>query len=272
MRDRSARRREGCPPSRECVSGSASSATICGTVPGNRSGASRGRSLNAARWRSGRSERATNGGAGREAGRLDRNRGAASHGIDEGLGARVPARQHDQLRRHRLAQRRRPGGHARAAAMPRPAADVDADDRTPRSRRSCAPHDEHDVRRVGVDFGRRRLVTPSASTIAFLTTPRSWSGDASKSERGTNFDREAQAVRRQGACRPTRARAGGRRRAARGAPQCSSTDPRRFATTCGDGTRRPMRRARRRDRAASLPPPASVSRRARRTASASRAA
>ena len=34
-------------------SGSASSATICGTVPGNRSGASCGRSLNAARWRAG---------------------------------------------------------------------------------------------------------------------------------------------------------------------------------------------------------------------------
>ncbi len=98
--------------------------------------------------------RATNGGADREAGRLDRNRGAAGHGIDERLGARVPARQHDQLRRHRLAQRRRPGGHARAAAMPRSAADVDADDRTPRSRRSGAAHDEHDVRRVGVDFGR----------------------------------------------------------------------------------------------------------------------
>ena len=98
--------------------------------------------------------RATNGGAGREAGRLDRNRGASSQRIDEGLSARVPARQHDQLRRHGFAQRRRPGGHARATPMPRSAADVDANHRPPGFRRSGAAHDEHDVRRVGVDFGR----------------------------------------------------------------------------------------------------------------------
>jgi hypothetical protein len=98
---------------------------------------------------------ATNSGASCEARRLDRNRRAASHRIDQRLGSRVPARQHDQLRRHRLAQGRKPGGHARAASMPRPAADVNADHRTPRSSYSRAAHDEHDVRRVGVDFGRQ---------------------------------------------------------------------------------------------------------------------
>ena len=97
--------------------------------------------------------RVTNGGAHREAGRLDRNRGASSHRIDERLGSRVPARQHDQLRRERLAQRREPGGHARATSMTRAAAHVDAHHCTPRVRRPRAAHDEHDVRRVAVDVG-----------------------------------------------------------------------------------------------------------------------
>ena len=135
--------------------------------------------------------RATNGGAHREAGRLDRNRGASSHGIDERLGARVPARQQDQLRRHRLAQRREPGGHARAAAMPRAAADVDADHRAPRVRRSGAARDEHDVRRVGVDVGRdasrrQRLDDRVLDDAAKLERRRLEVG------RGTDLDREAQ--------------------------------------------------------------------------------
>ena len=98
--------------------------------------------------------RVTNGSAHREAGRLDRNRCASSHRIDERLGSRIPARQHDQLRRERLAQRREPGGHPRATAMTRAAAHVDAHHRTPRVRRPRAARDEHDVGRVGVDFGR----------------------------------------------------------------------------------------------------------------------
>ena len=117
-------------------------------------------------------------------------------------------------------------------------------------------------------------VTPrdaSASTSAFLTTPRSWSGEDSKSEEGpTSTEKRRFLV--PGAYRPTTAPAGDRRRAARGAPRRSSRDPMRFATTCGDGRPRPTRRVRRRDTAASLLPRASVFRRARRTASASRGA
>ncbi len=64
--------------------------------------------------------RVTNGRTHGEAGRLDWNRGASSHRIDERLGSRVPTRQHDQLRRERFAQRREPGGHARATSMTRP--------------------------------------------------------------------------------------------------------------------------------------------------------
>jgi hypothetical protein len=137
------------------TSGSASSATIRGTVPRKQVGCVARQIGERGEMALRKIHGATNGRAGREAGGLDRNRGAASHGIDKGLGARVPARQHDQLRRQRLAQGRRSGRHARATAMPRPAADVDADDGTLRSRCSCAAHDEHDVRRVGVDFGRQ---------------------------------------------------------------------------------------------------------------------
>ena len=127
--------------------------------------------------------RSANGRTHREAGRLDRNRASSRHRIDERLRPRVPAREHDQLRRHRLAQRRRPHDHARAAAMPRSPADVDADNRTARFRRSRAAHNEHDVR----GSASTSAATPrdaSASTIAFLTTPRSWSGEASKSDEG----------------------------------------------------------------------------------------
>ena len=97
--------------------------------------------------------RVTNGSAHREAGRLDRNRGTSSHRIDERLGSRVPARQHDQLRRERLAQRRESGGHARATSMTRAAAHVDTNHCAPRVRRPRAAHDEHNVRRVAVDGG-----------------------------------------------------------------------------------------------------------------------
>src|SRR5204862_182145 len=48
-----------------------------------------------------------NGGADRQASGLDRNCAASGHRIDERLGARVPTGEHDQLRGHRLAQRRR---------------------------------------------------------------------------------------------------------------------------------------------------------------------
>ena len=70
--------------------------------------------------------RSTDGSAGREAGRFDRNRASTCHRIDERLRARVPAREHDQLRSHRLAQRSRSHDHAGAAAMPRSSSDVDA--------------------------------------------------------------------------------------------------------------------------------------------------
>ena len=99
--------------------------------------------------------RSTDGSAGREAGRFDRNRASTCHRIDERLRARVPAREHDQLRRDRLAQRSRSHDHAGAAAMPRSSSDVDAHHRAARIvSGSRTPHDEDDLGRFGIE--RRR--------------------------------------------------------------------------------------------------------------------
>ena len=97
--------------------------------------------------------RSADGRTDREAGRLDRNRASSRHGIDERLRPRVPAREHDQLRRHRLAQGRRSHDHARTAAMSRSQADVDAYDRAARFRNSCTARNEHDFRGFGIDVG-----------------------------------------------------------------------------------------------------------------------
>ena len=85
----------------------------------------------------------------------------------------------------------RPRGHARAAAMPRAAADVDAHDRPPRVGRAGAAHDEHDVGRIGVDVGghasgRQRLDERVLDDAAELERRRLEVG------RGTDLDRKAE--------------------------------------------------------------------------------
>ena len=96
--------------------------------------------------------RLPDGGADREACGLDRNRAPAGHRIHEHLRPRVPPRQHDQLRGHRLAQRGGSSGNPCASPMPRAEPDVDADDGAAPLRRASPARHEHDVRRIRVDF------------------------------------------------------------------------------------------------------------------------
>ena len=170
---------------------SASSATICAHGPGEQVGRVVGQPAERSEMAPRKFRRATNGRAHREAGRLDRNRGASSHRVDEWLGARVPARQHDQLRRERLAQRREPGGHARATSMTAAAADVDAHHGPAHVRRPGAADDEHDVGRVAVDVGcnaarRQRLDERVLDDASQLERRRLEVGG------GSDLDREAE--------------------------------------------------------------------------------
>ena len=165
------------------VSASASSATICGTVPGNRSGASRGRSLNAARWRSGRSE------GRRMAAPVARPAASIAIVALPAMGSTrgsVRASQRDNM-------------ISCAAIVSRSGAGPPAT-RAPRRCRAPPPMSMPiTVRRAPGVPARRTTNTTSGesastsdatlrdakvSTIAFLTTPRSWSGDASKSNEG----------------------------------------------------------------------------------------
>ena len=125
-----------------------------GTVPGKRSGASLRQPGERRQVTERQIGRPPDGGADRQARGFDRDRPPAGHGIHEQLGSRVPSRQHDELCRHRLAQRRGSRRYPRAASMARAEPDVDPDDGAAAVRRAGAPDHEYDVRRIGVDLCR----------------------------------------------------------------------------------------------------------------------
>ena len=179
----------GSAPRRRRARGSAARCRERG--PASRSAARRRR----ARCRNGRSRRLPDRGADREPGRLDGDRGAAGHRIHERLEPRVPPREHDQLRRQRLAQRRR-------ARRRRARRDDAARQGRCRCRRRCGGARACPARRAtnttSGASASTSAVTPrdaSASTSAFFTTPRSWSGARLEIVRRSEVHREAQRLR-----------------------------------------------------------------------------